>query len=108
MADVAGGFFSLIFGGMCGVKDRHVAELGIFVLPPYRGYGVGKRLMAYALDWVRDQGIRKITLSVFAINQRAIHMYQTFGFTLEGIRKMQYNIGGEYIDEILMAKFLSE
>ena len=95
-----------LFAGMCGPKDRHVAELGIFVLPPYRGQGVGRRLMAYALDWAASQGLTKITLSVFATNRRAIRLYERFGFVLEGRRKMQYNMGGEYVDEILMAKFL--
>jgi RimJ/RimL family protein N-acetyltransferase len=96
-----------LFAGMCGSKDQHVAELGIFVLPPYREQGVGKRLMTYALDWAAGQDLLKITLSVFATNQRAIHMYEQFGFVLEGKRKMQYNVGGEHVDEILMAKFLT-
>lgn len=95
-----------LFAGMCGSKDRHVAELGIFVLSPYREHGVGKRLMAWALEWAIQQGIQKITLSVFATNRRAICLYEQFGFVLEGRRKMQYNIGGEYVDEILMARFL--
>ena len=95
-----------LFAGMCGLKDRHVAELGIFVLPSYRGRGVGKRLLAYALDWAASQDLNKITLSVFATNRRAIRLYGQFGFVLEGRRKMQYNIGDEYVDEILMAKFL--
>jgi RimJ/RimL family protein N-acetyltransferase len=95
-----------LFSGVCGSKDRHVADLGIFVLPPYREQGVGKKLMTYGLDWATDQGLKKIALSVFATNQRAIRLYQQFGFTLEGRRQMQYNIRGDYVDEVLMAKFL--
>lgn len=95
-----------LFSGLHGPKDRHVAELGILVLPPYRGQGVGKCLMAYALDWASQQGLKKIVLSVFATNRIAIKLYEQFGFELEAICKMQYNIRSEYIDEILMAKFL--
>jgi RimJ/RimL family protein N-acetyltransferase len=95
-----------LFAGMCGPKDQHVAELGIFVLQPYRGQGVGECLMSFALDWAAKQGLKKITLSVFATNQRAIRLYERFGFVFEGRRRMQYNIGGEYVDEVLMAKFL--
>jgi len=95
-----------LFAGMCGPKDQHVAELGISVLPLYRGQGIGRRLLAYALDWAAGQGLKKITLSVFATNLRAIRLYEQFGFVLEARRKMQYNVGGEYVDEILMAKFL--
>jgi RimJ/RimL family protein N-acetyltransferase len=95
-----------LFAGMCGSKDRHVAELGIFVLPPHRGQGVGKQLMSYALDWADIQGLKKITLSVFTTNQQAIRLYEQFGFVLEGKRRMQYNVRGEYVDEVLMARFL--
>jgi putative acetyltransferase len=95
-----------LFSGMYGSKDRHVADLGILVLSLYRDAGVGKRLMAYAIDWAIGQGLKKITLSVAGNNQRAIHLYKGCGFELEGRRKMQYNIGGEYVDELLMAKFL--
>jgi RimJ/RimL family protein N-acetyltransferase len=62
--------------------------------------------MAYALDWAAGQGLKKITLSVFATNRQAIRMYEQFCFATEGRRKMQYSIQGEYVDEVLMAKFL--
>jgi RimJ/RimL family protein N-acetyltransferase len=95
-----------LFSSMSDSKDRHVAELGIFVLDPHRERGVGRRLLAYALDWAANQGLKKITLSVFSDNTRAIRLYKSVGFTLEGTRKMQYNVRGVYVDEILMAKFL--
>ncbi|GAB4534996.1 MAG: GNAT family N-acetyltransferase [Anaerolineae bacterium] len=95
-----------LFSGMCGAKDRHVAELGVLVLPAYRGRGVGQLLVAYALDWAGEQGLKKIVLNVFATNHRALRLYRRLGFVLEGTRKMQYNIKGQYVDEFLMAKFL--
>jgi len=97
-----------LFSGKCGPKDQHVAELGILVLSPYRGRGVGQLLMGYALDWAREQSLKKIVLSVFATNRGAINLYGRSGFVLEGTRKMQYNVGGQYVDEMLMAMFLSE
>ncbi len=97
-----------LFSGLCGPKDQHVAELGILVLSPYRGRGVGQFLMAYALDWAGERGLKKIVLSVFATNREAIKLYARNGFVLEGTRNMQYNIGGQYVDEMLMAKFLPE
>jgi len=97
-----------LFSGVCGVKDRHVAELGVLVLSPFRGQGVGQLLMAHALDWAGERDLKKMVLSVFATNREAIKLYKRFGFVLEGTRKMQYNIGGQYVDELLMAKFLSD
>ena len=95
-----------LFSGLMGSKDRHVADLGIFVLKPYRDRGIGTRLMRYAIDWATDQGVEKVTLNVFADNHRAIHLYQKFSFQVEGLRKRQYRIQGEYVDELFMAKFL--
>lgn len=95
-----------LFSGLVGSKDRHVADLGIFVLKPYRDRGIGTRLMDHALGWAIDHGVEKITLNVFANNLRAIHLYQKFSFHVEGLRKRQYRILGEYVDELFMAKFL--
>lgn len=95
-----------LFSGLIGSKDRHVADLGIFVLKPYRDRRIGTRLMSYALDWATDQGLEKITLNVFANNYRAIHLYRKFDFEIEGRRKRQYRIRGEYVDELFMAKFV--
>lgn len=109
VADFGGEIIGLVrlFAGMCGPKDWHVAELGILVLPAYRRQGIGALMMGCALDWAAGQTLKKIVLSVFATNHVAIRLYKRFGFSLEATRKMQYNVGGSYIDEFLMAKFLS-
>jgi RimJ/RimL family protein N-acetyltransferase len=95
-----------LFPGPEGRKDRHVANLGMYILKPYREKGIGAQMMAWMLDWAEETGLEKITLAVLATNQRAIHLYQKFGFEVEGIRRRQYRIGHEYVDSILMAAFL--
>ena len=95
-----------IFPGSTESRDAHAAELGIHVLAPFRDRGVGTQLLRTALDWARDRKIEKITLSVFSTNSRALYLYAKFGFEREGVRRKQYRIRGEYVDDILMAKFL--
>jgi RimJ/RimL family protein N-acetyltransferase len=95
-----------VFPGPCGPKDRHTADLGIHVLFEYRNQGIGTRLLETALTWARARSIEKITLSVFSTNACAIHLYENLGFQREGTRRKQFRVRGEYVDDILMAKFL--
>ncbi len=87
-------------------KNRHVGYLGIGVRKDYRGKGIGKSLMREAERIARQRGFEKICLEVFSSNRRAIKFYKKLGYKIEGKRKKQYIIGGKYVDEVLMGKWL--
>jgi RimJ/RimL family protein N-acetyltransferase len=97
-----------LFPGPEGRKDRHVANLGIYVLKPFRGQGAGTALMRWMINWAMTIGLRKVTLSVLATNHLAIHLYRKFGFDVEGVLRQQYRIGNDYVDSVLMARFLPD
>ena len=86
--------------------SAHVADLGLALIAEYRNQGIGSQMLAYLLDWARHKGLHKVTLGVFASNLHAIHVYEKFGFTIEGVLRQQHRVGGEYVDEIVMAHFL--
>ncbi len=96
-----------LFRGEAHTLHRHVADLGLFVLRPYRHQGVGTKLMEKTLGWATKRDLEKITLSVFANNQPAIHLYQRFGFKLEGCLERQIKTDYEYIDLWLMSYTLT-
>ena len=88
-------------------KAKHVRVLGMQVIKGYREVGIGTKLMDRALEWARKRpDVEKIVLGVFSNNPRALHLYQKFGFEVEGVRKRHYHIEGEQVDEIDMALFL--
>lgn len=87
-------------------KNRHVAFLGIAIRKEFRHQGIGTALMETSFGWAREMGIEKICLEVFSTNVNAIELYKKLGFQIEGIRKRQFKIEGEYVDDVLMAKFL--
>ena len=66
-------------------NSAHVGVLGIGLLPPFRGQGLGRKLMKAAIDaaW---QGNRfdRIELTVNSQNLNAITLYEKLGFVLEG------------------------
>jgi len=87
-------------------KSKHVRGLAMGVARKYRGMGVGTALMDYAVRWARVRKVKKIVLSVFSTNRKAIALYKKFGFTIEGTRKKQLLIHGKYVDEIMMGRFI--
>lgn len=87
-------------------KNAHVAELGMACLPDCRGVGLGTALLERALAWARSVGVRKVNLEVFANNGPAIALYRKLGFVEEGRRLREFQIDGELVDGILMARWL--
>ncbi len=87
-------------------KSRHIVELGINIKKGFREIGIGNVMMDYMISWAKKKGFEKISLSVFSTNQRAVNIYKKFGFRIEGVKRKEFKIGGDYVDEILMALFL--
>jgi ribosomal protein S18 acetylase RimI-like enzyme len=82
-------------------------EIGMAVAREWRGKGVGSALMAEAIDWARERGLHKLSLSVFAHNDAAIALYRKFGFVEEGRRVKHYRRqSGELWDSIEMGLLL--
>ena len=87
-------------------KNAHTASLGIAISKEARGLGLGKAMMDDLLRWARNEKVRKVTLRVFASNDRAISLYRSFGFEEEGRLKGEVILGGQPVDELLMALWL--
>lgn len=83
----------------------HVAGLGITVGDEHQGQGVGKALMA-ALTDVADRwlNIVRIELEVWVDNDRAIKLYESFGFVVEGRKRMNGFRDGRYVDSLVMGR----
>ncbi|MHA2038709.1 MAG: GNAT family N-acetyltransferase [Promethearchaeota archaeon] len=50
------------------------------VLPSYHHRGIGSALFASRVEFLRDKGCKIINLAVDAKNERALKLYETFGF----------------------------
>lgn len=83
---------------------RHVIELGLDVDRDYRGQRIGATLLGRMIDWAgQHPDIRRIELTVFAHNRRAINLYLKSGFVIEGLAQAAYFKDGQYIDAYHMA-----
>jgi RimJ/RimL family protein N-acetyltransferase len=83
-------------------------ELGMIVARDWRGRGVGSALVAAAIEWGRQRGLHKLTLSVFPHNEAAIALYRKFDFEVEGRRAKQIRrVNGELWDLVEMGLLLT-
>lgn len=87
------------------LRRRHAAMLGISVVAEAQGQGVGRALMQalcdYADGWAQ---LLRIELTVFTDNQRAVALYERFGFRHEGTHRAYALRHGVYADVHCMAR----
>ncbi|APH16208.1 acetyltransferase domain protein [Clostridium sporogenes] len=87
-------------------RTKHAATLGMMVHKAYQGTGIGKKLMSEILDladnWLM---LARIELGVFTNNEKAIKLYEKFGFKIEGTKKYAAIKDGRYADEYIMARY---
>lgn len=103
--DAAGNLVGMVgFHREKGMKKRHKGVIwGMYCLPEYRGKGVGKALLAEAVERARKMnGLKLITLRVVASNDLAKNLYLSVGFRTWGKEPKSLKIGSRYIDQELM------
>jgi len=87
------------------LRRRHAMMLGISVVVAEQGRGVGTALMAALLDYADNWAqVLRLELTVYADNERAIRLYEHFGFEREGLFKAHAMRNGKYVDTLAMAR----
>lgn len=105
VADVDG----LIVGQLSLTVKRGRADLGMGLVEAARGRGIGSAMMEEAIAWARRQELDKIFLMVWPHNERALKLYEKFGFVREGYHpKHHRRRSGEAWDVIAMGLVLRE
>lgn len=101
--------------GMASVKAApeytvaHIGEVGISILKEFWGIGLGTALMDEVLYWSENASpLRRLELTVQQRNERAVHLYQKFGFKTEALMERgARDINGEFLDVLLMSKLIN-
>ena len=86
----------------------HIGEIFIAVRAAYQGYGIGSYLMEALIDWAENTSqMRRLELDVQVRNTKAVHLYQKFGFAIEGTKKRGAKTkNGEFLDVYAMARLM--
>ena len=88
-------------------RVRHRCVIGIALYEKYWGLGIGKALLELLLEKAAECEYEQAELDVVSRNERAIALYEGFGFTEVGSRPhaMKHK-DGTYDDDIIMVKQL--
>jgi L-phenylalanine/L-methionine N-acetyltransferase len=100
---IAAGMFKLI---PLTWRTSHIAYLGgLAIHPSYSGKGLGLTMLKEILAYAKDKGFLRIELSVAAINEKAIRLYEKAGFEKEGVLRKYSHLKKEnlFLDEIMMS-----
>ncbi len=90
-------------------RVRHRASVGVSLVCAHWGKGVGTAMMRALIDAAKQAGYEQIELEVVDKNDRALSLYERFGFEAVGRmpRAMKYR-DGRYADLIVMVLHLQE
>jgi RimJ/RimL family protein N-acetyltransferase len=88
-------------------RIAHHGVLGLAVVQQWRGQGVATALLESLLHWAGENPlIEKISLDVFATNEKAIRLYKRLGFVEAGLKPREIKRGpGQYVDAVSMYRF---
>lgn len=85
-------------------SHAHVLEInGLAVDPRWQGRGLGRILVEEAKRVAARKGARKLTLRVLAPNLPARSLYESCGFTVEGVLQGEFLLDDQLVDDVLMA-----
>ena len=92
--------FTKIYGSR---RYRHRADLGIALFQKYTGQGIGRLMLGALLEEIKRLGFEQAELTVISNNDRARHLYESFGFVEYGrLPNANKYDDGTYSDDIKM------
>ena len=97
--------YASVIGGHLN-RTKHKASVVTGILQEYAGKGIGSRLFDSLMLWAKESPLRRLELTVMTHNERAIALYQKFGFQIEGRQEGSLMIDGVLVDEFGMALLL--
>jgi RimJ/RimL family protein N-acetyltransferase len=109
VADISGeivGIQSIDLFANFAASVRHVATMGTWLRPDFRGRGIGRLLAEETFRFARSHDYGKIVIQVLADNERALHFYRRLGFCDIGIAKQHVRLAGKLHDEVYLELLL--
>ena len=82
----------------------HSGGLGMGIVREERGRGIGAALLAETLRLARSAGLTRVDLEVYPSNERAVRLYESFGFVREGRKRRARLKDGRAEDLLCMAR----
>jgi RimJ/RimL family protein N-acetyltransferase len=87
-------------------RVRHGASLGLSVQRQYWAMGLGRAMTEALMPEALRLGLTRIELRVRHDNTRAISLYESLGFRLEGTLRGAFKVGAVEYDDLIMGLLL--
>jgi RimJ/RimL family protein N-acetyltransferase len=87
-------------------RNRHTIQIAMGVRERSQGKGIGRQLLQSFIKWASGNQYHRIELSVMESNAKALFLYQSIGFEIEGLKRHSLKVCGVYVYEHYMAKFI--
>ena len=103
------------FAGFAGVAPRwpysdklmHCGEAGTWVVPKFRGRGIGRSLWKDGiLPWCMENGLIHLGAMVLAHNTGSVAFYEKMGFKIIGTHQRVVKWGDKYLDTVEIERVL--
>ncbi|MCH9297284.1 GNAT family N-acetyltransferase [Pantoea allii] len=86
---------------------RFTLEDSLYIDPAFQGKGIGKRLLAHAIDWAETRGFRQMVGNVGdSANAASIALHRAAGFSVIGTLTSVGFKHGRWLDTVLMQRAL--
>lgn len=92
-------------GSLEGLPSRrfsHRSSLGVSVRKDYWGLGIGTHLIDELIEYAYQHDLEVLDLEVIISNERAIKLYQSFGFGIIGEYRNYSKVGNNSLDAYIM------
>ncbi len=87
-------------------RVKHEAYIVVGIRKAYRNQGIGTEFFKQLNEWAVENRLRRLELIVVSNNENALHLYEKFGFEIEGVKRDSFCLNGIYLDQYYMGKIL--
>ncbi|MDD3027273.1 MAG: GNAT family N-acetyltransferase [Erysipelotrichaceae bacterium] len=88
--------------GLTSKRFSHRSSLGVSVKKDYWGLGIGTHLIDELIEYAYEHNLDVLDLEVITSNERAIKLYQSFGFEIIGTYRNYSKVGDKSLDAYVM------
>jgi L-amino acid N-acyltransferase YncA len=81
-----------------------VAEVSVYISPPYHGQGVGKILMRHLIETSETEGLWTLQAGIFKENIGSVRLHESVGFRQIGYRERIGQLDGVWRDTLLLER----
>ena len=90
---------------MLALGEHRVGEVGCCVVPATRGRGVASEALVLLTDWAfATLDLGRVQVFVAPENIAALRLAESAGFEREGVLRSYWEIGGERLDAVVLAR----